>query len=245
MNTGLATLRRSIEDRPTVQKALLGCGVVSSAWYVASDILATLRYDGYTYTEQQISELMAAGAPTRPLLIALLTSYNLLVVAFGVGIWLVASSERAARVAAALLVAYASLGQVGLVLFPMNTREVLAAGERGVANTMHPITTAALSLVLLLIMVSGSRLLGRRFRYFTYGIIVTLVVFGSLVSLQIDKMVANEPTPWMGIGERVSIYATMLWMAVFAIGLMRPRGLSIPPRSWKPNATPQGMPHVG
>jgi hypothetical protein len=34
-------------------------------------------------------------------------------------------------------------------------------------------------------------------------------------------MAANEPTPWMGIEERINIYATMLWVAVLAIGLLR------------------------
>jgi hypothetical protein len=34
-------------------------------------------------------------------------------------------------------------------------------------------------------------------------------------------MVANQPTPWMGIEERVNTYATMLWLAVLAIALLR------------------------
>jgi hypothetical protein len=34
-------------------------------------------------------------------------------------------------------------------------------------------------------------------------------------------MVANEATPWMGLTERINIYATMLWVAVLAIGLLR------------------------
>jgi hypothetical protein len=42
-----------------------------------------------------------------------------------------------------------------------------------------------------------------------------------LTSLQIGKMEANQPTPWMGITERISIYAIMLWVAVLAIGLLR------------------------
>jgi len=37
-------------------------------------------------------------------------------------------------------------------------------------------------------------------------------------------MAANEPTPWMGIEERTNIYATMLWAAVLAIGLLRAQG---------------------
>ena len=34
--------------------------------------------------------------------------------------------------------------------------------------------------------------------------------------LQIFEMEANRPTPWMGLEERVNIYATMLWVAALA-----------------------------
>jgi hypothetical protein len=78
-----------------------------------------------------------------------------------------------------------------------------------------------MSLFILLAMGFGATLLGKRFRYYSCGTIAILVVFGVLASLQAGKMVANEPTPWMGIEERINIYATMLWVAVLAIGLLR------------------------
>ncbi len=103
----------------------------------------------------------------------------------------------------------------------MNTREALAAGERGLSNAMHPPATAVMSLFMLLAIGFGSRLLGKRFWYYSYGTIVLLVVFGVLTSLQAGQMVADEPTPWMGLTERINIYATMLWVAVLAVGLLR------------------------
>jgi hypothetical protein len=42
-----------------VRRILLVCGVVSSVLYVVVDVLGTLRYPGYRYTEQQFSELTA------------------------------------------------------------------------------------------------------------------------------------------------------------------------------------------
>jgi hypothetical protein len=66
-----------------VRKILLGCGIVSSVWYVITDVIGTLRYPGYRYTEQQFSELLAAGSPVRPLMIALIEfPYNLILAAF-------------------------------------------------------------------------------------------------------------------------------------------------------------------
>jgi hypothetical protein len=47
------------------RKVLLSCGVAATLLYFGMDLLATWRYDGYSYTDQTISELSAVGAPTR------------------------------------------------------------------------------------------------------------------------------------------------------------------------------------
>ena len=87
-----------------VRKILLGCGVVSSVLYIAVDVLGSLRYPGYRYTEQQFSELTAAGSPVRPLMIALnVIPYTLLVVAFAMGVWTSARPKRAGRITGAML----------------------------------------------------------------------------------------------------------------------------------------------
>jgi len=78
-----------------------------------------------------------------------------------------------------------------------------------------------MSLFVLLAMGFGATLLGERFRYYSYATMAILIVFGVLTSLQAGKMVADEPTPWMGLTERINIYATMLWVAVLAIGHLR------------------------
>jgi uncharacterized membrane protein len=67
----------------------------------------------------------------------------------------------------------------------------------------------------------GSTLLGKRFQYYSYATIAILLVLGALAGLQGGQMEANQPTPWMGVEERINIYATMLWVALLAIGLLR------------------------
>lgn len=49
------------------RKLLLVCGILASLLYVATDMLAAIRWEGYSYTAQTISETFAIGAPTRPL----------------------------------------------------------------------------------------------------------------------------------------------------------------------------------
>jgi hypothetical protein len=205
-----------------IRKILLGCGIVSSVLYIAVDILGTLRYEGYSYADQEFSELTAQGSPVRPLMIALnVIPYTLLVVAFAMGVWTSARPKRAGRITGAMLLGYAAFGMAGRAVFPMKPREALAAGEGTLRNTMHIPATMVMSLFILLAMGFGATLLGKRFRYYSYATIAILIVFGVLTSLQAGKMVADEPTPWMGLTERINIYATMLWVAVLAIGLLR------------------------
>jgi hypothetical protein len=205
-----------------IRKILLGCGIASSVWYVVTDVIGTLRYPGYSYADQWFSELTAQGSPVRPLMIALNEfPYNLLVAALAGGVWESAGRTRAGHITAAGLAGFAAFGFVTGVIFPMKTREALAAGEGTLRNAMHPVGTIVMSLFTVLAMAFGSTLLGKRFRWYSIGTIVTLVVFGALTSLQAGRITANEPTPWAGIEERINIYATMLWVAVLAIGLLR------------------------
>jgi Protein of unknown function (DUF998) len=205
-----------------VRKILLICGIASSVLYVASDILVSWWDPNYSYRDQSFSELLAPGSPTRPLLLVLNgIPYGVLVVAFGVGVWATAGRRRAGRITGALLVGYAVIGAVGGVFFSAATREVLEAAEETWRNTMHIPTTAVMILCILLAMGFGSTLLGRRFRYFSYAMILAILAFGVLAGLQADRVEANQPTPWLGIVERANVYAIMLWVAVLAIGLLR------------------------
>jgi hypothetical protein len=197
---------------------LLGCGIASSVLYVATDALGALRYKGYRYNDQVFSELTAEGAPTRPFMVATNgLPYAALVTAFAVGVGTSASPKRAARITGAKLGGYAITGMAGGVIFPMNPRGT----ESTLRNVMHIPATAVMSAFILGAMGFGSTLLGTRFRYYSYGTILTLLAFGALTGLQGGQVTANQSTPWMGLEERTNIYATMLWLAVLATALMR------------------------
>jgi hypothetical protein len=129
---------------------------------------------------------------------------------------------------AAGLAGYAAFGLAGGLVFPMKPREALAASEGTLRNTMHIPSTMLMSVCIVLAMAAGAGLLGRRFRTYSYGTIVALIVFGLLTSLQAGGIDANEPTPWAGIEERVNIYDTMLWIAVLAVGLTHEERTAIP-----------------
>ena len=203
----------------TARKVLLGGGVASSALYVATDILGSLRYPGYRFLDQEFSELTAAGSPVRPFMLAAnVAPYTLLLAAFLAGLWASAGpQQRAARLAVALLAGYHAFGLVGGVLTPMVSRGMASAPR----NDLHGPLTLVSSILFLAAVGVAATLLGRRFRYYSYGTIVTALAFGIVTGLQIPQLAANEPTPWMGLTERVDIYTMMLWVVALAVGLWR------------------------
>lgn len=200
-----------------LKDVLLLCGVLSSIFYVATDILVSWQYKGYSIIDQNYSELLATGAPTRPIMLMISVMYNLLVVAFAVGILSLDSPKRTTRVTGIMMLAYAILSMVTPLFFQMDMRgaEITSRGS------LHPLMTGIMSLFILLSIGFGAFLLKKRFRFYSFATIVILLVFGFLTGLQVPQLEAGQATPLMGFTERINIYATMLWFALLAIALLR------------------------
>src|SRR5687767_3283881 len=128
-----------------VRKVLLICGLLSSLLYIGADILAAMRYKGYSYTDQTISELSAIGAPTRPLWVLLGFAYTLLVIAFGSGVWRSARRNRPLRIVGGLLIVYGIIG-LAWPYAPMHLRGT----EFTLTDTMHIVFSMVTVLLMLL-----------------------------------------------------------------------------------------------
>ena len=130
-----------------VRKALLLCGILSSILYVATDVLGGMRYEGYSFTSQAISELMATGAPSEAFVDPLFLTYGVLALAFGVGVFREGvGRSRSLRTTGALLMGYAALGLAGPTLFEMNRRGAASLQS----DAPHIILTGGLVLLTLL-----------------------------------------------------------------------------------------------
>jgi hypothetical protein len=204
-----------------IRKLLLICGIVAALLYVGSDILAAMRWEGYSYTAQSVSELRAIGAPTRALLVPILTLYSVLELAFGLGVWGAAahkwSPKRALRVTGALLIGLAVIDLVVAPFFQLN----LAKSVGALANTMHVVLTALTVLLILLIIGFGANADGKWFRFYSYATLAVLILTGALAFLDLPQIAAQMPTPWLGVRERINIYGYMLWTMVLALTLLR------------------------
>jgi hypothetical protein len=200
-----------------MRKILLVCGVASAIAYLIGDIAGGLVWPDYSHTSQAISELMAIDSPSRWLVLPLVQLSVLLAIAFGIGMWQSAGRGRALRVAGAALIASGVLGFFAQVIFPMHMRGAAPA----TSDTMHATLTIVYVGVVLILVASAAAACGWRFRIYSAVTILVLVVFGILAGQDMSALAAQQPTPWLGLNERVNAYAYQVWIAALAIALLR------------------------
>jgi len=226
-----------------LRKVLLVCGMLASLLYVSATILGATQWNDYDWTTRSVSELFALDAPSRPLVATAFLVYGVLMIAFGVGVWLSAGRQRSLRLLGGLLIAYALVGLPGPLFFSMHTM-VRGGGAQGMASSdvLHIILTAALVLLILVSVGVGTTAFGAPFRLYSIGTLLVVLVFGALAGVQSGQMAGNLPTPWLGVEERLNIFGYMLWVVVLAIGLLRAQGASARRQVGNSSMTPQVTP---
>ena len=207
------------------RQVLLLCGVLSSLLYVGIDILGALSWDGYSYGSQAISEMSAVDAPTRSLLAPLYFGYSILLIGFAMGVRAAAGERRGVRRAGTFL---AAVGIVGLVLifFPMHMR----GNATSFTDTMHIALGGTNLLFLFLAIGCAAGSFGRGFRLYSAATIMAMVVFGAWTAFLAPAVPENQPTPYLGIVERLVFGAFLLWIAVLSMTLLR-SNVALKPRA--------------
>lgn len=214
-----------------LRRALLMSGIISSLLYLATDLLGGLRYEGYSFASQAISELGAIGAPSKPLVDPLFLLYDALALAFGVGVVREAARRnRALRTAGTALMGY---GATGFAAIAIAGPTFFAMHQRGTgslaSDSPHIILTGVLVLFLLLAIGVGAFAFGQGFRIYSFATLVVVIVFGALGGSYGARLAAGQATPGFGILERINVYASMLWIVMLAILLLRRRDTAAQP----------------
>jgi hypothetical protein len=200
------------------RKPLLTCGILAGVLYVSMTLFVGTLWDDYSVADQTISELSAIGAPTRPLWMVLGTLYTALIVAFGWIVWTAAPPNRAQRIVGMVLMIH---GAFGLFWPPMNQRAVLAASGPTLSDTLHIAWTIVTGFFFLFETGFGAAAFGRRFRVYSIATIVIVLACGAITGTYTSQVQADLPTPWLGVWERASSTAYMLWIAVLAAAVLR------------------------
>jgi hypothetical protein len=203
----------------TRREVLLVLGVVSSFLYVTMNIVSTLVWREYSSVTQTVSELSAIGAPTRAIWLPMGFLYTALVTAFGWGVRQAAGESRALRTVGGLLMIYGLLGLIW-PFAPMHLRQTLAAGGGTLTDTIH-ITLGIVTVLLMLAAIGfGAAAFGRRFRVYSIATLILLFVCGALTALEAPAISSNQPTPLIGVWERINIGVFLLWVMVLSCMLL-------------------------
>lgn len=204
--------------RGVIQETLLLGGLLSSVAYVALDLFSAMRYPGYSLVNQAISELSAIGAPaaSADLWRLLGPLYGILFGAFTIGVLRAGRGNQALRISGWIMLAFIAWGMLW-PFFPMHAR-----GTEPIASDLGHIVLGAGSNILILGFIGfGAFALGRRFRNWSFAIMLVFFVTAIGTFSYMDEVPAGDPTPWLGIVERIMIYVYLLWVAVLAVALIR------------------------
>ena len=155
----------------------------------------------------------------------MLPIYSALMIAFGIGVRKVAHGRRPLHVTGTLLVAGGISGNSLWLPFPMTSREDVVDGPMSVNDVGHLVLSGVTFLFIASVLWFGARSFGRGFRGFSLVTAVTIVVFAVRLMTRSHPNVP-DPTPWMGLYERVMLWAWLLWMAVLAGTLLRQEAAS-------------------
>jgi hypothetical protein len=202
----------------TLQRLLLACGVFGPVVLFATDLFAGMARPGYNFVIQSASVLGAPGAPTRPVVVGLDLVADVLVMAFGVGVWISAGNRRTLRVIGGLLVMTVMLQMVALAFFPFHPGE----STSGYANTMNVALMAPSIVGWFLAIAVGAVAFQSWFRFFSIALLVALLVEDVLTTAGASLFVSGgHPGSLVGIQERAMAYGFYVWMAVLALIQLR------------------------
>jgi len=110
-----------------------------------------------------------------------------------------------------------------LAAFPMSSRDVIARGATTGGDTGHLVLSGVTVAEILALFGTGAGAFGTGFRIYSLTCGAVVLVSGALTSRQAAKLANGQPTPRMGLYERISIGTWLQWMAVLATILLRER----------------------
>lgn len=234
LGLGLA-LQMVPREHELLRKVLLMCGIVSSILYVALTIIVPMQWPEYNSASQTISELSAIDAPTRQLWAIACTPYTILMLAFAWGVLRSAGTSRSVRWVGLSLLLFSALGLLW-PFAPMHLRETLAAGGGNISDTLHIVLASLTQLFFLLSLGIAAFTFGKQFRWYSIISFGVLLIFGILTFIDSPGIATNQPTPMIGVWERINIGVFMLWVVVLAVMLLQKRNILIPGHRYRASA---------
>ena len=183
-------------------------GIAAVGLYVGATILGEILDPQYSQIRNAISELTGSEAPNRAVIVPLYIAYNLALAGFAYAIFMVSMGGRPFRVAVALFAVGALSGIGQVTLFRMDS----VGSATTTAGSMHLVLASVSSLLT----VATAVLYGVAFRREPAfrGLSTYSFATAGLLFLSAPMAVASIGTEVMGLFERITIGAFILWVVV-------------------------------
>ncbi len=207
-------MRSAASEIGWLQQVLLFCGVLAPLLYLATDRLAGRLLSGYSFAAQSMSELSAAGSPTRSLVVSLNLVATVLMISFGVGVWRAGGQALLPRITGMLMIGNATLGLIATLFFPTRFGERPSFGSPGVILMFLSVVFFVLAMLL------GAAAFSGWLRVLSIAIPVSYVVLAVLRFATAASSSAGQAASLMGAQERTMAYSFLLWVMALAIHLL-------------------------
>ena len=204
-------------ERSQTGALLVLAGIAAPLLYVFTVILGGAIRPGYDHLAEAVSALTEARAPNKVWLDALFFGFNVLLVAFGIGVLATMRHHRLAiRISALAIIGVALLGLV-MWSFPMDPVGAPVTGT----GQGHLILAGLMSfgtIVAVFAFAAGAwRVPGwRAFSVFSFLALAEIVATGALTAIA-----AGGEWPTVGLWERMTIGGYLVWIFVLAWLLRR------------------------
>jgi hypothetical protein len=197
-----------------LQKILLCCGILAPLFYLGTDWLAGRLIKGYSFIARSMSELSAAGSPTRSLVISLTLVASVLMIAFGVGVWWAAGQALLQRVVGGLVIGNAAAGLVSILFFPVRFGERPIFASAGVIVMFLGVVFFVLAMVFAAIAFSGW------LRILSISIPLAYILLAVWRLATSTTSTVGSTISLVGAQERTMSYSFLLWVMLLAIYLL-------------------------
>ena len=205
-------MEKVASDTEWMQQALLLCGIIAPSLYLVIDWVAGRLLKGYSFAAQSMSELSAAGSPTRRFVVSLTLVASVLMIAFAAGVWRAAGEAHLPRVVSVLLIGNAVAGLVATLFFPTRFGERPRFGTPGVILMFLSVVCFVLAMLV------GAAAFGSWLRILSISIPVGYVLLAVLRFATAAP--ASAAVSAIGAQERTMAYGFLLWVAALAVYLL-------------------------
>jgi hypothetical membrane protein len=193
-------------------------GVLAAITYIFTVLIGAAVYPGYSHLVNAISELTSPGAPHKALLDGMFSIYNVLLLGFGIFLFIypMPVKKTTIKIAGILL---ALIGLAGLLMyeFPMDARGTVAT----LRGSIHWVLAGVLSLSTFLsefmVGFATSNIPSLK-KIHVFSLLLGCITFLSGIVTAIG---AQMQFTWFGLIERVTIGSFILWVLVFSLNLLR------------------------